>query len=83
MTCCPIWYDAISFYYDHQETMDAEITEHTTEAWQERLRQRMGYDAFARLTRGWAEHDREPIRKVVGHGLPIVLLGWLDRTEHA
>ena len=49
-------YDAASFYYDHQETVDAEMAEHTTDAWRERLRQRMGDDALARLTGVEAEH---------------------------
>jgi uncharacterized protein (DUF433 family) len=42
-------YDALAYYHDHADEIDALLETNTTEAWQERLRQRMGDTAYAKL----------------------------------
>ncbi len=43
-------HDALSYYYDHVDEIEAELAENTETASQERLRTRLGEDAFLRLT---------------------------------
>lgn len=43
-------YDALAYYHDHVDEVDAALEANSTDAWQERLRQRMGDTAYARLT---------------------------------
>lgn len=43
-------YDALSYYHDHVDEVEAALEANSTDAWQERLRQRMGDAAYARLT---------------------------------
>ena len=38
-------YDALGYYEDNRESMDADMAAHTPEAWQARLRQEMGESA--------------------------------------
>lgn len=42
-------YDALSYAHDHPETMEA-LALHSTDAWQTRLRERLGPEAYTRLT---------------------------------
>ena len=48
-------YDALSYYHDHVDEVDALLEANSITAWQERLRQRLGDTACARLT-GEAAH---------------------------
>ncbi len=48
-------YDALAYYHDHADEVDALLEANTADAWQERLRQRMGDTAYARLS-GKAAH---------------------------
>ena len=43
-------YDALSYYHDHVNEVEALLEANSTDAWQERLRQRIGDPAYARLT---------------------------------
>lgn len=43
-------YDALSYYHDHIDEVETILKTNTTAAWQERLHQRMGDAAYARLT---------------------------------
>lgn len=43
-------YDALAYYHDHVDEVDASLEANSMAAWQERLRQRMGDAAYARLT---------------------------------
>jgi uncharacterized protein (DUF433 family) len=43
-------HDALSYYYDHQDEIEAELTYNTEVASQTRLREQMGEAAFLRLT---------------------------------
>jgi uncharacterized protein (DUF433 family) len=43
-------YDALSYYHDHEEEIELELTEHTVDAWQNRLKQRLGESAYSTLT---------------------------------
>lgn len=43
-------HDALSYYYDHSDKIDAELAENTETASQARLRERLGETAFLRLT---------------------------------
>jgi uncharacterized protein (DUF433 family) len=45
-------YDALSYYYDHAQEIERELAEHSTDAWKERLKERLGQDAFLALTEG-------------------------------
>jgi uncharacterized protein (DUF433 family) len=42
-------YDALSYYAERQETLDAEMAGQTPDAWRERLRAEMGATAAAKL----------------------------------
>ncbi|MCB8951946.1 MAG: DUF433 domain-containing protein [Ardenticatenales bacterium] len=42
-------YDALSYYEERRELLDAEMLAHTAEAWQDRLMQEMGPEAAAAL----------------------------------
>lgn len=42
-------YAALSYYADHQEQMDAEMAQHTPEAWQARLVQSLGAETAVAL----------------------------------
>lgn len=42
-------YDALSYAHDHPEILEA-LNEHTVAAWQDRLRERLEPEAYARLT---------------------------------
>ncbi len=43
-------YDALAYYHDHVDEIDAVMKANSTDAWQERLRGRMDSAAYARLT---------------------------------
>ena len=43
-------YDALSYFYDHASEIEEALTAHTVEAWQTRLRERLGEPAYSRLT---------------------------------
>jgi len=43
-------YDALSYYHDHVDEIDALLEANSIAAWQERMRQRLGDTAYARLT---------------------------------
>jgi uncharacterized protein (DUF433 family) len=43
-------HDALSYYYEHQDEIETELTYNTETASQERLRARLGETAFHRLT---------------------------------
>jgi uncharacterized protein (DUF433 family) len=44
-------YDALSYYYDHQEEIDQELAEDSETLWMERLREMVGSDEeFAKIT---------------------------------
>ncbi len=43
-------HDALSYYYDHQDEIDRERAESTVEASQRYLRERLGDEAYQRLT---------------------------------
>ena len=43
-------YDALAYYHDHVDEIDAVLEANSTDAWQERLRGRMDSAAYARLT---------------------------------
>ena len=43
-------YDALSYYHDHKDEMDRELADHSIEAWQGRLKGRLGDAAYAALT---------------------------------
>ena len=45
-------YDALSYYKDHRAVIDQSLQTHTSEAWRERLRQRMGTAAAEQLLGG-------------------------------
>ncbi len=49
-------YDALAYYHDHVDQVDAALEANSTAAWQERLRQRMGDAAYTHLT-GKAPYD--------------------------
>lgn len=48
-------YDALSYYHDHIDEVEALLEANSIAAWQERLRQQLGDAAYARLT-GEAAH---------------------------
>ena len=43
-------YDALSYFHDHTAEIKESLSAHTVEAWQERLKKRLGEPAYARLT---------------------------------
>ena len=43
-------HDALSYYYEHQDEIEAELIRNTEAASQARVRERLGDDAFLRLT---------------------------------
>jgi hypothetical protein len=43
-------YDALAYYYDHTEEIEALLEANSTDAWRKRLRQRMGKEDYAALT---------------------------------
>lgn len=43
-------YDALSYYYDHQEEIDQEIAENTAERGQHYLREHLGEEGYLRVT---------------------------------
>ncbi len=45
-------YDALSYYEDHRAFIDSSLQTHSSEAWRERLRQRMGAAAAEQLLGG-------------------------------
>lgn len=45
-------YDALSYYEDHRELVDASIAAHTPDKWRTRLEQEMGSEAAAKLLGG-------------------------------
>ena len=45
-------YDALSYYEDHRAAIDESLQFNTSEAWRERLRQRLGAPAAAQLLGG-------------------------------
>jgi uncharacterized protein (DUF433 family) len=51
-------HDALSYYYDNQEVMDADMAENSIEAWDQRLRQGMSTKDYRRLT-GEDRHARD------------------------
>ena len=45
-------HDALAYYYDHIEEIEVLLEANSTDAWQERLRQRMSKEDYATLTGG-------------------------------
>lgn len=43
-------YDALSYFHDHTAEIEEALAAHTVDAWQERLKERLGEPAYARLT---------------------------------
>jgi len=43
-------YDALSYYHDHTAEIEEALATNTVDAWQERLKERLGEPAYARLT---------------------------------
>jgi hypothetical protein len=43
-------YDALSYYHDHKEEIEAEIAENTVEASQKYLREHLGEEGYRRIT---------------------------------
>jgi uncharacterized protein (DUF433 family) len=43
-------HDALSYYYEHQDEIEAELIRNTEATSQARVRERLGKDAFLRLT---------------------------------
>lgn len=43
-------HDALSYAYDHAEAIEEALRENSVEAWQDRLRDRLGAQEYARLT---------------------------------
>lgn len=43
-------YDALSYYHDHKEEIEAEIAENTVEASQKYLREHLGEEGYGRIT---------------------------------
>jgi uncharacterized protein (DUF433 family) len=43
-------YDALSYFHDHTAEIEEALAAHTVDAWQKRLKERLGEPAYARLT---------------------------------
>jgi len=42
-------HSALAYYFEHQEAMEAEMAEDTTEVWQARLKELVGEEAYQNL----------------------------------